>query len=632
MQSSDKRLLMTGSVTDLYGSWTNFLAGGDGFVLSFLAGMLAIAFHARNRLQITAPLGDVYDFVRLLSLPTLVGQHHFRRSYFIYVFLLEVFFIFLCLAKPLFPNIVGNQPGYEGAGWPLGAALVVVGVLPTLPWIDQIELSLRRFALSAADIPNEFFRRVARLSQSEIKRHLQSDPGRGQELSRYWRLHNLALLAGCSSPEANDAARRGVGLDIFAKWTVDDTLIWNDGERAKLKEVFDLVRSRSIVMREALNGLASDTSASPIVTLVAKNAQMSLLTSPMTDAQINAVTATPVNALIAAAAPNDQLYLNDLANYSAKAGAWRKVIEELSLCNRQLCAVFATLAVNDPDTTNQIINRSPTSGYGGTPDAAQTVNDDIILREMLITLKSVSLRQPYPAYNSVAMAAIIAFILCFSLIFCQQTIWGAEATRQLASIRKATTFEFSFFTSLTLAVTFLAAGLCTLFIRRSNLAANRWQRHGNLLQMPLIQYAAMLPRILISAFIPYTLMTIGYAYYMGDIKNLIDLNRLGTYSFVGFCMSWSLIPAVGSIGLCAMADHIDVQTDDPPSKSYLALLIAVFSGLATFVGFLVIKTFMLAEPGYDAILWSTVATVPLYCAIASTMFATSYMQNLRTKP
>jgi len=620
-----------GSVTDLYGSSVDFLRGGDGFFLSFLAGMLAIAFHARNRLQITAPLGEVYDFVRLLSLPTLVGRHHFRRSYLIYVFLLEIFFVFLCFAKPLFPNILGNQPGYEGAGWPLGAALVVVGVLPTLPWIDQIELSLRRFALSAADIPNEFFRRVARLSQSEIRRHLQADPARGQELGRYWRLHNLALLAGCSPAEANDAARRGVGLDIFTKWTVDDRQIWNDGERAKLKEVFDLLRSRAIVVKEALNALVLDTAASPIITLVAANAQISNFATEMTGAQIQNVTTIQINTLINGVTSNQQAYLEDLAKYSAMATEWRKIVDELGQCNRQLCAVFATLAVNDSETTNQIIGQRFAAVEQPGIHAPKSSNDDIVLREMLITLKSVSLRQPYPAYNAVAMAAIIAFILCFALIYSQQTVWGAEATRQLASTRMATTFEFSFFTSFTLAVTFLAAGLCALFIRRSKLAGNRWQPLGNLLQMPLAQYVLMLPRILISAFIPYTLMTIGYAYNMGDIENLIDLNRPGTYSLVGFCLSWSLMPAISSIGLCALADHIDASAGGSTRKVHLVLLIAVFSSVATFIGFLVIRTFMLIDGGYAAILWPTIATIPLHAAIASAMFTVSYVQNLRLR-
>ncbi|CAN7565678.1 hypothetical protein [Rhizobium sp. LjRoot254] len=630
MQSSDKRLLMTGTVTDLYGGWVNFLTGGDGFALSFLAGMLAIAFHARNRLQITAPLGDMYDFVRLLSLPALVGQHHFRRSYLIYVLLLEVFFVFLCLVKPLFPSIVGTQPGYEGAGWPLGAALVVVGVLPTLPWIDQIELSLRRFALSAADIPNEFFRRVARLSQSEIRRYLESDKARRQELNMYWRLHNLALFSGCTAEEANDAARRGIGLHIFTKWTVDDTSIWNEGERAKLKEVFDLLRSKTIVIKKALDDLSAETAASAIVALVAAKAGI-VISSPMTSEQMLATTEISASALIEGVAGDQKLYREELPSHLTRAAAWRKLIEEMNLCNRQLCAVFATLAVNDPETTDQIINRRSAGTAGQNKDEYSNKGEDYVLREMLITLKKVSVRQPYPAYNAVAMAEIIAFILCFGLIFSYLSIWSADATRALAAPapRQASPFEFSFFTSLNLSVTFLAAGLSALFIRRSEISRGPWQPQTSLLQLPLTQYALMLPRIMVHAFIPYVLMTIAYAYYMGDIKNLIDLNRLGTYSFVAFCLSWTLMPCVFSIGLCIIADRVEPDIGTVADTRYLSLIIVTFLCVVTFIGFLVVKTFMLLDSRYDAILWPTMLTAALHCGIASAMFTASYKQNLR---
>jgi hypothetical protein len=628
MQPANKQMLIGELVTEQYGHIISFLKDDGGFALSFIAGMFAILFHAKSRLQITAPRGEEYDFVRLLSLPALVGRDQFRRLFLIYVILLEIFFIFLCLVKPLFPNIIGNTPNYQGPAWPLGAALVIVGVLPTVPGIDQIELGLRRFSLSAADIPDEFFRRVTHLTQSEIRKYLESDPRYRAELSRYWKIHNLTLAAGLSLDEANEAARRAIGLIFFSKWTVDDSSIWQEGEREKLKEVFDLLRPKVASLKQELDELANDTFSSQVVEHIFSRIGVSV-TEELTAVQIDAISEL-VSTILAVGRylKIEELSDEDIAKHAAAmqeyhdlANTWRAKILDLSKSNRRLCAVFATLAVNDRETAVSIV-QSPIVG------AQHQMAGNIMLREMLVLVNKVSRRSAAPIYNSTVVATVCAFVVCFAFLYAYRVIGDYRippAPPKPGDPIRAGAFEFALATSLTLAVTFLSAGLAALFFRNVRLPRGTYIKYESPLQFQILQYRWTGIAILLSAFIPYTIATILYAFRMGDVSNLIDLDRFGSLSLISFCIAWSLVPTTFAIGLCSTADII-------PSNQGTHRLVRTsifFSLVVGFIAFLVLKTFTLVDARYGEIFWSNLTSAMAFSMAVLCVFAFSGRQHMR---
>lgn len=630
---------MLQALTELYYDAIAFLGAGDGFLISFVAGFLAVIFHAKRRLQISTPKAEEYDFIRLISLPTLVGEDLFRRSYIIYVSLLETFYIFLCLIKPLFPNIVGNMPDYQGAAWPLGAALVVVGLLPTFPWIDQVELWLRQFSLSAANIPEEFFRRVSRLSQSEIRKFLESEKRFQLELNRYFKVFNLALSTGCSPSEANEAARRAIGFALFSKWTVEDSTVWDEGERERFKEVFDLLKPKVQSLKTQLEFLIGETASCEVVRSIMAETNVTSLTS-LSLAKMQEVTDV-ANRILNTRKLKDNdnpdeahrlAYDERIANFVSRAGVWRDISRELGVSTRRLCAVFSTIAINDRSTTLRIANQKPTAT--SSDDTANNGdifdNDNRLLREMLKVLNNVSNKSADPIYNAVGIATIAAFIACFLLMIpyrYAELTWLYGAPQD--SDGRNGPFVFSLYTSITLTVTFASAGIAALFFRKSKKDDNnKWSAATDFLQFPVSQYCKMLLAVLPFAVIPYFLLTIADAYRTGAISAFVDLSRYGSISFILFCITWSLAPAAFAIALCLIADRADAE----PAGGANFFANGALGIVVSLVVFVIIQAFISVDSRYQSILWNSVASIAVFSVTALPIFGLSRTRYNNRRP
>ena len=179
------------------------LSEKNSFMLSLVVGALVILLFARKRIvEFTSPpKGDEFDFTKMLSMDTIVGRSVFLKSYFFYVVLLEILYVFVCSSKPMVLLMTSN-PGdatFQGAAWPLGAALVVVGLLPSTPAIAQVEQMLRGLAQRAASIPGEFFTRVTKLSRSAIETLATNSSDYKADIRRFWKDSQLANCYGhCS--------------------------------------------------------------------------------------------------------------------------------------------------------------------------------------------------------------------------------------------------------------------------------------------------------------------------------------------------------------------------------------------------------------------------------------------------
>src|SRR5262249_54715870 len=135
---------------------------------------------------------------RMLSLATMVGKDVFFRSYIFYLFLLEFCYIILCVFQPLTGVLLDNSNTitFQGSAWPLGAALLVVGVLPATPIVAQIEQSLRRVAHSLAQIPDDFYNRVTAISTHDIENLVSQVHDYESELELFWTVRNLLRIIG----------------------------------------------------------------------------------------------------------------------------------------------------------------------------------------------------------------------------------------------------------------------------------------------------------------------------------------------------------------------------------------------------------------------------------------------------
>jgi hypothetical protein len=324
--------------------------------------------------------------------------------------------------------------------------------------------------------------------------------------------------------------------------------------------------------------------------------------------------------------PEDQDAIDGemIQQYHAIAEPWRKKIAELSKSNRRLCAVFATLAVNDRETaTNILQSRSP-----GNDALANSPASDPILREMLVLVNKVARRSAGPIYNNTVMATVCAFVTSFIFLYAFRVVTDYRFPPEAlpaAQPAKAGAFEFALYTSLTLLFTFLSAGLAALFFRNVKLLSGKYVRFENLLQFQILQYRWTGIAIVLSALVPYMIATIVYAVRMGDIKNLIDLDKFGSLSFILFCFAWSLVPTTFAIGLCSTVDVLSPQQ----STFKLFKVSAGFSLVVRFVAVLVLKTFTLADARYGEIFWSGLCSVTVFSLAVLFMVSFGGRQYMR---
>lgn len=596
-------MLMTDTVISYYWEVIAALSGGNSFLFSFIVGAAAIALHSKDRLKIAAPRGEEYDFVRLLSLPALVGKAQFRKSFLLYTASLEVVYLILCLSQPLLPlGFFGNTPefkatGYVGATWPMAAALGVVGLLPSVPGFSQVENWLREWALSINDIPNSFYRRVTRLSQGEIGTFLQRGARYGTDLNRYWRVHNLVLAAGLSPQDAHEAARRVVGFDLFARWTLDGGAIWSLDEYDKLQEIFDILRPKTRGTRNEIDKLIVETAGSKVVEYVASTANINL-NRQLTVQEIQAVSDMVSTSLAAGKAEiMTQVSAAELAAYQALLGRWKEKSEELLVSNRRLSGIFAVLALNDRGVRH-----------------STTVRNDAVLQEMLSLVDRSVSKNLNPLQNAWLSSSIVGFVAC---------LVGVTAYKYLAP-SDADPFVYSLFVAVTLGVACLFAGLSALVIRNTSIDKGDWLYFEGFLSIPLFQYRGVFFTASAFAFAIMTGSTLLDTLQRGG--DLTKLNSLGAViSFLLYPAAWSLIPATLAVALCCIADW-SVRKGSDDTGYGVAL---IFSSLVLLMSFMVHLSYQTVNEQYRSIFGEKILSVGIFACFALVLFGMSLRANAR---
>lgn len=594
----------------LYATIVAAAKSGDNFWVSFAFGTIVIAFHAKNRLQMITPRGEEYDFVRLLTLPDIVGRDLFRRSYVIYTILLEIFFVFLCLLRPLAPNFVGPLPDFEGSTWPLGAALVVVGLLPSVTGVDQIELTLRRFALSASNIPDEFFRRITQLSQGELVAHLAKEPRYQAELKKYWKVYNLAIACGCPPDESNHVARRAIGCDLFASWTLDGGSIWSAEKYDRLKEIFDLLRPKARVLRRDLEGLISAASSSKVVNYVLEKSKI-VKSSPSSDEQASAAIDLS-SSVITDPSKFPEFSTTDVSVYSEFLDLWREKSEELYVSNRRLCGLFAILAMADRATARDYaLKNKPGS------------TSDNVLREMFILLKKSRRYNIKPIYNACVISGVSGFIGCLVAL----NLYGVVVKSLGGTYGKNHgIFGEALITSMTIFTGFVLSGLLALFIRFSRIQSDEWVYFTGFLRFPIIQFKGIIVATSVVGIIIGWISTVLYSMDLNTARRLADLGSEVAQDIIAVCVIISMIYVSLAISLCILADYIDLNAEKSMRNRATTLSCCL---MVTIISLICHTSTLSLDPSYHQTFWSNLTSFAGFTFPALFFFEVSLRAHTR---
>jgi hypothetical protein len=295
-----------------------------------------------------------------MTLQTMVGRESFTRAYFFYVFLLEFLYLLLCLSRPLFAVLADGNTGlkFEDSTWPLGAALLVVGVLPATPIVAQIESALRRFSHSMAQIPDEFFGRVAALSHEDLERLVKNVHQYKPELELYWKINNLLVVLAVPSDDARRMARKCVAVRLFHEWTIDGKDIWSPQEYERYKDVFDLLKPRSEGLKLELDSLIRLTEQNSYVSKsIAKyfpvNETYRLKTESI-DSNILRLVPDVVDG-------RTSVNNSDEESIEQLRASWAKISTDCDVAGRRLIALFSIIVRNDKRVPRQL-ERPPERG------------------------------------------------------------------------------------------------------------------------------------------------------------------------------------------------------------------------------------------------------------------------------
>ncbi|WFU51362.1 hypothetical protein [Sinorhizobium terangae] len=585
----------------------------DPTTLTFLFGALTIAFHSRKRVEslITPPRGEEFDFVRLLSLPAIVGKSVFRKAYLIYTVSLEILYFFMCASQPIIRVLAeGKLEGFEGPAWPLGAALIVIGVIPSTPLFAQIELSLRSMAHSVSNIPDEFFERVTKLSQSEIEAYVGRDPRYEPDLQRFRKIQSLALYAGCSREEADKVARRTVGAELFARWTINGQDIWSAGEFDKYRDILDVLRPKSESLKQEVKELVSKTSSSPVVRYIIEKSNTSPEV-PIRDSDSQRIQSLSAEILANPASTFASLQQEDIRSYLTLADLWRAKATEIGTSNRRLSALFAIIALNDTRVMRAYLH--PDQG-------ARSL--DVVLRELLLLVRR-SRSKPRPWNNATLLSTFTAFLGCVILLTAYHKIHAVFLPGGLS----VGPFEEAFFTSASLFTSFLAAGICALFIRTHKIDQGTWIAFSDIRSFPLSQYGGIVFAAMTCAFATAIIWVILYQWRYDSVTALLQIGQGGILVLTGYYAICSLIPAMYGVGICVVTDCV---TESQERSEGLRLPLYCFAAIFIVI-YVLLETSILIEPAYRATFLVSLVSKSLFSLIALVTFALSLQSNGQTR-
>ncbi len=602
---------------------------------SFFFGMLVVALYATKRLGelISPPRAEEYDFTKMLTLSTMVGKDSFLRSYFFYVFFLEFLYVFLCLTRPIVSVLVDSESGitFDNTSWPLGAALLVVGVLPATPIVAQVEAGLRRLAHSLAQIPDDFFGRVSALSTSDLESLVANVPQYKSEVDLYWTINNLLLILSFPADDAARMARRFISVRLFREWTIDGRDIWSQREFDRYKEVFDLLKPRSDSLEKDVNNL---------ITLTKNNAYI-----------LDALRAHP--SFILRDKPIDYLVVDDIrrkvdfsrfnkAQIKGSAEApttfdsvellrerWLSKAHESDVAGRRLIALFSIIARNDKIASHSFTmpSNSTTFNRGGTVNVAiNQRHNDPVLRELarLATIESQALE---PWYNSILIANVAAFFICllglwiylsaidFSLLDSKAAYNFGDSVKESLLLSAGTTVEYC--------LSFLFAGLAALFIRSIKVRDHTWIVFEDIRRIPITQYMSVLVVATIAAFTPSMVSYVAF-YTFVEPSTFASQAPATLWSAISTRLLFALIWGFVGASACVIADFARPNNRSTNSNSM------IFCYGAIFISLLLCALILIATPGI------AVASRPFWHRLVGVLFVTaigilSFSASLRAR-
>ncbi|MBY5585067.1 hypothetical protein [Rhizobium leguminosarum] len=369
-----------------------------------------IALYAGKRLGelISPPLDEAYDFTKMLTLETMVGQDVYRRSFIFYVFLLEFFYIILCTFKPLTAIFLANEAdkvSFNGASWPLTAALLVVGVLPHTPFVVQIEQALRRFAQRMAQIPDDFYNRVMALSNEEVEKIISSSPRHRSDIELFYRVRNLLALLDFDDEEAVRRARKCAGLRLFGAWTLRGKDLWSQSEYQKYRPVLETLQPHFTELMEKLEQLVVDTRNSNFVTEVVSQRKINI--DLKFEKEFDDWRGTTEQKIREAGGDKSEMALmrNDLYT------KWEQLTDDCEVASKRHIALFSIIARNDRRTLRELSRPSsgPMLSAQGVVSREFRFSDPALSH--FATILRSNTMQAEPWFNSLLTASLISLVV-----------------------------------------------------------------------------------------------------------------------------------------------------------------------------------------------------------------------------
>lgn len=546
----------------------NAFGGGDSFAVSFLFGGVVIALYAGKRLGdlISPPKDEEYDFTRMLSLSTMVGRDVFYRAYIFYLFLLEFFYFILCSFQPLKDILQGQSSTitFGGATWPLGAALLVVGVLPATPVVVQIEQSLRRFAHNMANIPDEFYNRVTALSTQDIETLASQSHEYDSEVEFFWRVTNILIVLGYDLDEAARKARKCVSLRLFGEWTLDRKELWSQSEYEKYRDVVELLRPRFEALKLQLSQIIAETESSDFMTSVMKrNCGIDLAAKP-DHAQTEALRVDAEGILSGLPASSGYaIPPADVDAFKQLRDNWGKLTKECEVAAKRLIALFSIIARNDKRTLRELerpINASTLASHG-IVSTDKRFNDPV-LRAFARLIRSVGPTSE-PWYNSILLSVLSIFVITTVVAslyrigtenpFFQRLVGISPNFSGIDTLIRGAVIK-SLIDAFFIALACWFASVTALFIRSSKLRDEEWLTFYDFKTIPISSYGGVFFASLAASFPALVLQYVSFYKVSGQTTRADNMLEVMATN-LGISISFGLY----AVGLCVLTDIISLN-------------------------------------------------------------------------
>ncbi|WP_042775869.1 hypothetical protein [Sinorhizobium fredii] len=554
-----------------------FLDDQGAFTLSLVVGMVVIAFYSRKRIGelIRPPKGEEYDFIRTLPIEVIVGESNFYKSYAIYVLMLEFLYFFICTSKPLVLLIANDTTGaaFNGAAWPLGAALLVVGLLPSTPVVSEVETLLRGIAQRIANVPSEFFNRVAKLTRSEIETLFDAAPEYRPERRKYRQIHNILVCLDFPPDEAMMLGRTCIAADLFSQWIINGSRIWSAGEYEAYTDII-------AKLKPSVEGLLSETNAlieesyeadalHEIMDMYGVTLKSEALTMDMFDQKRDDILAVKVRWAPETAAAVEAL-----------SKRWKDLVSSSDLAVRKLCALFAIVARNDKEAIKRLAGKkSEPENHGGSVLIAHRF--DPVLKEVLSLVND--RHDEESSWSEAAAVAIFGgFITCLLglsiylyLVDYLDARYFAGAVQAVPTVTSAMRSALS--TALTVALSCGFASVVALFLRSLKIEEGSWIPFTSFYSFRVSNYFGIILWCSMAAFMPLVFSYVFYNFLGQTSETQVEqLKPFVVLSSLFFKYLFGMASVAYAISTCILADIITETRQKIISTAAVLLLMIAF--------------------------------------------------------